>query len=77
MDENIKEKKLNKEEANEDATIKQLRELEKKALQQTRSGREKRRGAGRPNTVFLMRLQNSKHLMAIKRQRNRETNEVL
>lgn len=34
VDENIKEKKLNKEEANEDATIKQLRELEKKALQQ-------------------------------------------
>ena len=34
MDENIKEKKLNKEEANEDATIKQLRESEKKALQQ-------------------------------------------
>ena len=34
VDENIKEKKLNKEEANEDITIKQLRELEKKALQQ-------------------------------------------
>ena len=34
VDENIKEKKLNKEEANEDATIKQLRESEKKALQQ-------------------------------------------
>ena len=34
VDENIKEKKLNKEEANEDATIKQLRELGKKALQQ-------------------------------------------
>lgn len=34
VDENIKEKKLNKEEANEDATIKQLRELEKKVLQQ-------------------------------------------
>ena len=34
VDENIKEKKLNKEEANEDATIKQLRELEKKALKQ-------------------------------------------
>ena len=34
VDENIKEKKLNKEEANEDATIKQLRELERKALQQ-------------------------------------------
>ncbi|MFM9319731.1 GAG-binding domain-containing protein [Streptococcus sp. ST16] len=34
VDENIKEKKLNKEEANEDATIKQLRKLEKKALQQ-------------------------------------------
>ena len=34
VDENIKEKKLNKEEANENATIKQLRELEKKALQQ-------------------------------------------
>ncbi|EUC79851.1 GAG-binding domain-containing protein [Streptococcus sp. SR1] len=34
VDKNIKEKKLNKEEANEDATIKQLRELEKKALQQ-------------------------------------------
>ena len=34
VDENIKEKKPNKEEANEDATIKQLRELEKKALQQ-------------------------------------------
>lgn len=30
VDENIKEKKLNKEEANEDATIKQLRELEKR-----------------------------------------------
>ena len=34
VDENIKEKKLNKEEANEDATIKQLREMEKKGLQQ-------------------------------------------